>query len=249
MSQFDNLSFLRFLVKWKFPLGIAVFCAALIAGVLSSEWFIKPKFKSIAVIYPANLTPYGNETATEQMLQLLQSADIRSDVCKRFNLADHYQVDMNKKGAFTALYDTYNDNVDIHRTENEAVKIEVYDADPQIASHMVDSIIGLMNVKARSLQRSKTYEVVKLLKDELDYKQAEIDTLETSLKILREKYGLLDYYIQTKEALKRYYKLITSGGPKERLIELDGILRNLEVGSSRVDLQACKLEYSIVSPK
>ena len=26
-------------------------------------------------------------------------------------------------------------------------------------------------------------------------------------------------------------------------------LANLKVGSSRVDLQACKLEYSIVSPK
>ena len=28
-----------------------------------------------------------------------------------------------------------------------------------------------------------------------------------------------------------------------------GALRFLQVGSSRVDLQACKLEYSIVSPK
>ena len=28
-----------------------------------------------------------------------------------------------------------------------------------------------------------------------------------------------------------------------------GRIQDLEVGSSRVDLQACKLEYSIVSPK
>jgi hypothetical protein len=238
VSPFDNLTFVKVVYRWKVQLLIVVLAAAALGLLLSSEWFIKPKYKSSAILYPSNLTPYGNETATEQMLQLLQSTDIRSAICERFKLSDRYQVDMTKKGAYTALYDTYNDNVDIRRTELEAVKIDVYDTDPLEACHIVDSIIGLMNLKARWLQRSKTEEVIKLLKQELDYKQAEIDTLETSLKVLREKYGLLDYYIQTKEALKRYYKLITSGAPKERLIELDGIMKNLEAkGAQSVSLK------------
>jgi hypothetical protein len=238
VNPFDNMSFLRVIYKWRFQLLIVFISAGALGFLLSSEWFIKPKYKSTAVLYPANLTPYGNETATEQMLQLLQSADIRTTICQRFNLADRYQIDMNKKGAYSALYDTYSDNVDIRRTEFESVKIDVYDTDPQQACSIVDSIIGMMNMKARILQRSKTAEVVNLLKEELDYKQAEIDTLEVSLKILREKYGLLDYYIQTKEALKRYYKLITSGATKDRLVELDGILKNLEAkGAQSVSLK------------
>ena len=38
-------------------------------------------------------------------------------------------------------------------------------------------------------------------------------------------------------------------GPFDIIGDLHGCCDELEVGSSRVDLQACKLEYSIVSPK
>jgi hypothetical protein len=239
VSPFSNISFLSVLLKWKLQLA-GVVCVAIILGTLfSSEWFIKPKYKSTAVLYPANLTPYGNETATEQMLQLLQSADIRSSICDRFNLAEHYNLSLNKKGAQASLFDMYNENVDIRRTEFESVKIDVYDTDPNQACLIVDTIINLMNLKARTLQRSKTNEIVRLLKDELDFKRIQIDSLETSLRILREKYGLLDYYIQSKEALKQYYKIITSSsGSKDKLKELDLIMKNLEdKGAESVSLK------------
>ena len=54
----------------------------------------------------------------------------------------------------------------------------------------------------------------------------------------------------------RRYELIAPGGDVCCLVSggadstcLWHVLRALGVGSSRVDLQACKLEYSIVSPK
>jgi capsular polysaccharide biosynthesis protein len=238
VSQFDNISFLKVLYKWRLHLIAVVVAAALLGALLSSEWFIQPKYKSTAILYPANLTPYGNETATEQMLQLMQSADIRKAVCDRFNLADRYSIDLNKKGAFANLYDNYNENVDIRRTEFESVRIDVYDTDPKEACNIVDTIINLMNLKARSLQRSKTAEVVRLLGDQLQYKRLQIDSLEGALRILREKYGLLDYYIQSKEALKIYYKIIANGGSKEKLKDLDGIMRNLEdKGAESVSLK------------
>ena len=43
--------------------------------------------------------------------------------------------------------------------------------------------------------------------------------------------------------------IITSGRAQVTQQTPDGSTRDLGVGSSRVDLQACKLEYSIVSPK
>jgi len=216
-----------------------VLVSVMLGLILSSEFFILPKFKSTAVIYPANLTPYGNETATEQMLQLLQSADLRKNICDKFNLAREYNVNLSKPGGESTLYSMFNENVDIRRTEFESVKIDVYDTNPVIACQIVDSLIELMNLKARTLQRSKTLEVVKLLKDELDFKRAQIDSLENALRYLRLNFGLLDYYIQSKEALKRYYKLITSGsGSKDKLKELDVIMKNLEEkGAESVSLK------------
>ncbi len=239
MNAFNNISFLKVLFRWKWHLTVVVGAAILLGTIFSAEWIVKPKYKSSAVLYPANLTPYGNETATEQMLQLLQSADIRTAICERFNLADHYNINLAKKGAQSVLFDQYNENVDIRRTEFESVKIDVYDTDPNQACLIVNAIMELMNLKARALQRSKTTEVVKLLKDELDFKHAQIDSLETALRVLREKYGLLDYYIQSKEALKRYYKLITSGNVSaDKLRTLDTIMKNLEdKGAESVSLK------------
>jgi len=39
----------------------------------SSELFIKPKYKSTAIVYPSNLIPYSTESPTEQMIQLFGS--------------------------------------------------------------------------------------------------------------------------------------------------------------------------------
>jgi hypothetical protein len=239
VNQFSNISLLKILVKWKLQLGVVLIVSIMLGLIFSSEFFIQPKYKSTAVIYPANLTPYGNETATEQMLQLLQSADIRKSVCDKFNLAEHYKVNTSKQGGLSSLYNAFNENVDIRRTEFESVKIDIYDTNPVTACAMVDTLISLMNQKARSLQRSKTLEVVKLLKDEMEFKRAQIDSLESALRVLREKFGLLDYYIQSKEALKRYYKLITEGsGSREKLKELDLIMKNLEEkGAESVSLK------------
>jgi len=239
VSQFGNISFFKILFRWKFQLG-TVICISLLLGFLfSSEWFLKPKYKSTAVIYPANLTPYGNETATEQLVQLLQSADIRTAICNRFNLAEKYKINLSKKGGLSSLYDTYNENVDVRKTEFESVKIDVFDTDPLEASQIADSIISMMNIKARYLQRTKTMEVVRILKDELAFKKAQIDSLENALGVLRVKYGLLDYYIQSKEALKRYYKLITSSSTsKDKLKELEANIESLaERGAQSVSLK------------
>jgi hypothetical protein len=228
VNNISNISLLRIFLKWKFHLLIVTGLAVALGTVFSGETFIKPKYKSTAIVYPSNIIPYGNETPTDQMLQLFHASDIRSSVCNEFKLDKRYNVDMTRPGARSVLFEMYNENVDIRRTEFESVKIDVYDQDPLVASDMVDSILNLMNLKARALQRSKTAEVVKLLKDQMDFKQAQIDSLEKALRELRERFGVLDYYIQSKEALRAFYKLIGDGGSKDKLKELDTVIRNLE---------------------
>ena len=43
--------------------------SAILAGVFSGPTFITPKFESHAIVYPANIEPYSDESETEQMLQ------------------------------------------------------------------------------------------------------------------------------------------------------------------------------------
>lgn len=228
MQEYTESSYnlIKMITKWKIHFAIVTVAAISAAAIFSGEWFIKPKYKSFAIVYPSNITPYSEESASEQMLQLFGSADIRNAVVKKFNLYKHYQIDSAGKTAVAKMIATYESNVEIKRTQFESVEIQVLDEDPQIAADMVTEIINAMNLKARSLQREKTREVETVVKAQLDLKKRNVDSVNTRLHELRVKYQLFDYEMQVKEVTKSYLKAVSSGG--KNLKEIDAMMRNLE---------------------
>jgi len=214
-SFFDSTEIISAFGKWKKHL-IIVGLVSLGASILfSSPWFIKPKFKAFALIYPSNLIAYSNESATEQMLQLAQSSDIRNWVIKSFNLYQHYDIDTVKNNFYKSeVIKNYEENVSIKKTEFETMEITVYDTDPIIAAQMVDSIIHFFDVKARQLQAEKSKEVLIISRNQLEQKRQQMDSMETKLKLYRTEYGLLEYTEQTKEATRGYLRAVRSGNGK-----------------------------------
>jgi len=224
----SNYFFIQLIMKYKWHFIIITVGAIIIAAIFSSEFFIKPKYKSTSTLYPSNLTSYSDESPSEQMLQLLQASDVRDGVIKKFNLAEHYQIDTTQKNGKTALVGEYESNIKIKRTQYESIEIEVMDTDPVLARDMVLQIIAGVNLKARNLQREKTMEVLNMYKNQLKIKRTQVDSLFNILQELREKNNLLDYDIQAKEATKSYLKGITSGKNKESLKDASNLLKSLE---------------------
>jgi len=74
---FNSIELINLLARWKKQLMIVGLASLVLSAVFSSPFFIKPKFKSTAIVYPSNLIAYSTESATEQMLQITQSTDIR----------------------------------------------------------------------------------------------------------------------------------------------------------------------------
>lgn len=214
-SFFDVSEIVSAIGRWKKHL-IIVGLISLAASILfSSPWFIKPKFKSFALIYPSNLIVYSTESATEQMLQLAQSSDIRNWVIQAFDLFKHYEIDTVKNKYFrTEVIKTYEENVSIKKTEFETMEITVYDTDPQIAARMVDSIIHYFDIKARQLQSEKSKEVLVITQNQLEQKRQQMDSMETILKQYRTEYGLLEYKEQSREATRAYLKALRVGNSR-----------------------------------
>ena len=228
MASINNSDIYQVAVRRRIHLLVIGVSAIVLAFVFSGETFIKPKFKSTAVVYPVNIIPYSMESPTEQLLQLFHSADVRTMMIKRFNLASHYGINTSSSAAQTRLNNTYDDNILVRKTEYESIKIDVEDENPDTASAMVNGLVESVDKKARLLQREKTKEVVKIFSDQLTAKQKQIDSLENINNLLRVRYGLLDYKTQSKEATKSYLSLVSSGAPKERVRQVDSLLRNLE---------------------
>lgn len=211
-SQFYQINLLQLLNKWKIHLLVVVLGASVLAVIFSGPAFITPKFKSDAVIYPSNISPYSDENETEQMLQILNSKDIRDSIIEKFNLPEHYEIDRNYKHYNAVMIWEFSQNVTISKTPNEAVSIEVMDKDPQVASDMVDAMIDFYNRKVRALHEEKFSEVVNMYDRGLRKKEAFLDSLNKRMTFLSTEYGLMDYQAQSEQVTKGYLKTIDGSG-------------------------------------
>jgi len=214
-NYFNTIDLLRLLSRWKKHLIIVGIISFIAAAVFSSPFFIKPKFKSFALVYPSNLIAYSTESPTEQMLQLAQSYDIRDKIIKSFDLYKHYDIDTTSNKYYqSVMYKMYDENIRIKKTEYESMEITAFDTDPVIASAIVDSIIRFFDLKARALQVEKSYEVMVILGDQLKKKRQEMDSMQAIMHDYSVNYGLLDYKEQSKEVTRAYMRGLTSNNSR-----------------------------------
>ncbi|MEI6883769.1 MAG: Wzz/FepE/Etk N-terminal domain-containing protein [Bacteroidota bacterium] len=218
---FNNVRLLDIIIKWKFHLLAVIIAAVLLSVLFSSPIFITPLYKSYAIVYPSNISPYSDENETEQMIQMLQSRDIRDSVVHKFNLPKHWGVDSTYEYFVSTMVWYWEQRVIIAKTPNEAVEIEVLDPDPQVACDMVSAIIEYYNAKVRSLHKEKFGEVVQNYDFIMNQKQQYMDSLSKQATELGTKYGILEYEGQTREVMRAYFQNKGSG-------EVQKYKRNLE---------------------
>ena len=235
---FDNQNLLEILWKWEKHLIIVGVLAIVSSVFFSSSLFIKPKYKSIARIYPSfNIYTYSDESESEQLLEISNSQDIKFKVFDAFNLADVYKISKQDPLYRTYMLAEFNDNVSFKKTEYETVEISVLDTDPKRACSMCDSIISFVNEKINSLHRVKFEEVVHSSGIGLKKINREIDSLEEKLNSLRGNYKILDYESQSEQITKGMVKVLSEGkkntaGAKE----LEQWMKNLQEKGGEYDL-------------
>ncbi len=208
---FDNQRILTLIWKRKFHFVIVGIIAIVLSAVFSGPTFIKPKFKSVARVYPTNIWVLSNESETEQMLEVINSNDIKMRMFDAFSLTDVYNIDRNDPHYLTYLFDIYNKNVKTTKTEYETVEISVMDHLPQRASNMCDSIIQFYNQKMGEMYKLKNLEMVVITQKSLNKKFKEYDSLKVLLNKAREESGIFDFKGQSPEITRGYMSALATG--------------------------------------
>lgn len=206
---FNSQNILDILLKWKIHLAVIVVLTLILAVFFSSPIIITPLYKSYAVVYPSNVSPYSDENETEQMVQILQSRDIRDSVVKTYNLAAHWKLDSNYRYFMSTLEWIYSQRVKVGKTPYEAVTIEVWDPDPRMACDIVNTMMTFYNKKVRTLHQEKFQEVMVNYETIMNVKKQSLDSLAIRAQELGLKYGILEYSAQTREVMRA---LLGSGG-------------------------------------
>jgi predicted RNA-binding protein with RPS1 domain len=212
MNDFLDIERIITLIRRRFLHFCIIGAAAIIlSAIFSTPFFIKPLFKSTARIYPVNLATLSMESETEQMLEIINSNDIKFRMFDAFNLYDSYKIDKNDPKHITYIMDKYGKNVSSRKTEFETVEVKVLDYDPMRAARMCDSIIRFYNEKVREMHTLKNWEMVKILQKNLNLRIAERDSLLKLLNDQREKYKILDFTNQIREVTRGYMNSMTNG--------------------------------------
>ncbi len=247
-NYFDNQNLLEIIWKWKKHLIIVALLAFVLSAVFSSSTFIKPKYKSTARIYPSkNIYTFSDESESEQLLEIINSQDIKLRIIETFNLSEVYKIAKSEPQYLTYMMAEFNDNVSFKKTEFETIEIQVLDTDPVRACAMCDSIIVFLDEKVGAIHRVKYQEVADIVKRDLVDISTQADSVREKLDEMRVKYHILDFKQQVEEITKGMVKVMadqkrnTSGGK-----ELEQWMINLSEKGSEYEM-LYKHEKSLVS--
>jgi uncharacterized protein involved in exopolysaccharide biosynthesis len=236
-SLFDSTNLIIFLWKKKKPILIATIIAIIASVIFSSELFIPPRFKSSVIMFPTtnssisksllsensfekeNILQFGEEEQVEQMLQILNSDEIRERVISKFDLMKHYRIDTSGRYPNTELNKMFEENISFNRTEYLSVRIDVMDEDPNLAAQIANEISGLLDTVKTRMQHDRATQALAIVQKEyLDFNKY-LSAREDTLNRLRS-LGVLDYDSQVERLSEAYGKALLANNT--------GVIRTIE---------------------
>jgi uncharacterized protein involved in exopolysaccharide biosynthesis len=190
----DSFNLINLVIKYRKALLITFIVAALVSSAISLT--ITPLFRSAVVLYPTTnvvetqtlfgiqssaTALFGDETATEKVLQILRSDNIKNYLVKKYDLMKHYKISDKAKYKYTMLDSRMNKYIISRKTQYSSVEISVLDSDPVIAAtiandiaRQVDSVFnqivkdaGKKSFRAISNIYSEQWNRVQMLEDSL----------------------------------------------------------------------------------
>lgn len=206
MDQFKTGDIYRLLLsQWK-KLAIVALVAITISCLISSPLVIRPKYKSIGVVFPNNLNPFSEESNTEQLLQFFNSEEVRNNLASRYHLYAYYGIDSTGDHARSYFNFLFQENFRASNTLYESIEVEVMDHVPDTAKMLATAYIEEVNKLVKASKKAAVGEYLRNYRNQLLIKRNEIDSIEARLRDLRTKYGIIDVKAQAKELTKRMGK-------------------------------------------
>lgn len=255
MKHFKTQEIINVLLKHK----KSILLATIIAGACAygASFLIKPKYKSIAVVYPLNLTPGSEESNTEQLIQYFNSEEIKYAVAEQFDLYEHYNIDRKDPLVKNYLGLMYKENVSISPTLYESINLEVLDTDPVMAQKLNFAIIKRTDSLIMASKRRNISDYISNYEKQLSKTERAIDSLLKCEQNLRKTYRIMEHKAMSKAVSKLVVKGEKTTALQDTILmglfvkypELNEVYRRLETERSfrdfmKKELDKNKLDYN-----
>ena len=233
--DFSSTDLLLYIWDKRIPLILVSFIAAVASIIVS--FTITPKFRSTVVMYPTTsasisknlladnyggrttLYEIGEEEKSEQLIQILNSDEIRDRIIEKYNLFEHYGIDSTSKFPLTQIYAEYNSNIKFRITEYLSVVIDVLDKDPQFAADLANDISSLVDTVYNNMYKQRAIDALQLVEKECIHLSENLEILQDSMQSIRA-LGINVYESQSERLYEGLAQAINEGNNSaQRIIE------------------------------
>ena len=225
--------------KRKIILSFSFVVSAIAFGL---SYLITPLYLSTAIIFPAasssvsfsehrntkaSSMDFGEEEQAEQLVQILQSAQIKDLIVEKFDLMKHYDISENDGYKYDKLNTAYEGHFSFERTRFGSIKIDVLDRDPKLAAKMANEIVSLIDTVKNNIIRKRTLPAFDITKRKKEQLENEINALLNEMDSLS-KLGVVSLDVRS----RLFQALVDSKNPQEKKLLQKKIEINSLLGST-----------------
>ena len=219
-KEFNLITALRIVLKWKKPLLILIIVSG-IAAALFSVFVMDEYFLSSSTFYPSNqyvsdrsmifnsqntggqIEYFGGKGDVNRILTIANSEPIIDYIIDSFKLVEHYKIDRTKAYWKTKVRKKFDKNYEAIKTEHDAVEISIFDTDPKLASDIVNAVVDKVDEENKSHINETKKNLFNLISNQILEQQKNVNG-----------------YVDTLSLLATLYKVkVSSGAPGTVIVE------------------------------
>ncbi len=180
----DSIKVLKLL--YKNLLFIVIFSfLGLVLGIVTTL-FMPKKYMSYGVIFPANTNlglsvledpRFGTSLDADQLMQMLESNDLRDTLIDLYKLDEYYEVDRTDKTWKQRLEKKFFKDISITKTRYYSIVIIAKMKDPELASNIVNSMIEIVDILRSRIIRQNQFTAFQYAKDQYFKQKTLLDSL------------------------------------------------------------------------
>jgi uncharacterized protein involved in exopolysaccharide biosynthesis len=228
-NEFNSFSLINYIWQWRKLFLIVCFVAGVLAIVFTHRTIIRPQFTATTIIYAPrtnsvsktltnetninerlDIKAYAIEEETEQMMQILNSRELKDVLIERYDLINYYGIKTNRKAWKAKLYETLENFMKIKRTQYGAISISVTDWDPERAAIMANDIASELDTIKNRIERERALGACRALEIQINEAEVECKKIIDSLNVLA-KNGVFYYDYQVERVMQQYAIAIAQG--------------------------------------
>jgi capsular polysaccharide biosynthesis protein len=199
----DSIDLVNFIIRNFRIFVITGVIAAVLSAVISL--LIKPLYESTVILYPSsniseapsllgdvapNTALFGGDDATEKLLQVINSEQVRDYLRNKYDLAARYNIKPTERYPNTVIAEKMDRYIRCSKTSFGSVEIRVRDRDRELACTMANDMASRADTIFNNLQRNAAALTLDEIRISYEMQDHLVSQYQDSLKMLQGAAGL-----------------------------------------------------------